>query len=410
MTSLPTKTSNDLGFGAFLATLFLGAFNDNLSKMLVICYGTDRLGASSMQGSSFLSLAAACFILPYLLFSFLAGHLADRYAKKTVMVWTKVAEIVIMLIGMELARRQMVYPLLAVLFCMGAQSAFFSPAKYGFLPETTTTANLSRANGYTQLATFLAIILGGLLGGILYSWCDGVLHQGFAVCVAVAILGTLTSFFITATRPGNSQLQFHFQDPISPHWRTLCEMSHDKLLITVVLGATFFWFLGSLMQLVLVLLAQTTLGGGGNLTGGLQAAVALGIGLGCTLAALLAKGRIPYHLVVPGAIGIAVASLLLACFGNHLCPAVLLTTLVGFAAGFYQLPLGTAIQERSPVEKRGRYLGATNALDCVSMTASAALLWLLQNVFRCGPRTIIAVTALLVLSVVPLLAKHLPRK
>lgn len=409
MTSFATKTDS-LGFGSFLATLFLGAFNDNLSKMLVICYGTDRLGDETFQGTTFLSLAAACFILPYLLFSFLAGYLADRHAKKTVMVWTKVAEIAIMLVGMELARRQMTYPLLAVLFFMGAQSAFFSPAKYGFLPETTPAARLTRANGYTQLATFLAIILGGLCGGMLYSWCNGVLHQGFAVCVAVAILGTVTSFFITATRPGNPQLRFQFQDPISPHWRTLREMSRDRLLLTVVLGATFFWFLGSLMQLVLVRLAKSTLGGGGNLVGGLQAAVALGIGLGCTIAGLLAKGRIPYHLVIPGAVGIAISSLLLAIFGNHLLTAALLTALVGFTAGFYQLPLGTAIQERSPVASRGRYLGATNALDCVSMTASAAMLWLLQNLFHCGPRAVIAVTAALVAAVTPILYRYLPRK
>ena len=410
MTSDFAKDKDTMGFGAFLATLFLGAFNDNLSKMLVICYGTERLGTDSLSGSTFLSLAAACFILPYLLFSFLAGHLADRHTKRTVMIWTKVAEIAIMLLGMELARRKMVYPLLAVLFCMGAQSAFFSPAKYGFLPETTPTDKLSRANGYTQLATFLAIILGGLFGGLLYSWCNGVLHRGFVVCVAVAILGTLTSLFITRTQPGNAQLRFRPQNPISPHWRTLREMSRDRLLITVVLGATFFWFLGSLMQLVLVRLATDTLGGGGDLTGELQAAVALGIGLGCTLAGLLAKGRIPYHLVVPGAVGIAIANLLLAIFGNHLVPAILLTSLVGFAAGFFQLPLGTAIQERSPVEKRGRYLGATNALDCVSMTASAALLWVLQNAFHCGPRATIAVTGCLVAVITPFLARRLPRQ
>ena len=410
MTSDFTKSKNTMGFGAFLATLFLGAFNDNLSKMLVICYGTDRLGTDSLSGSSFLSLAAACFILPYLLFSFLAGHLADRYSKKTVMIWTKVAEIAIMLLGMELARRQMVYPMLAVLFCMGAQSAFFSPAKYGFLPETTATAELSRANGYTQLATFLAIILGGLFGGLLYSWCNGILHHGFVVCVGVAVLGTLTSFFITITRPGNAQLRFHFQDPISPHWRALREMARDRILLYAVLGATFFWFLGSLIQLVLVLLAKDTLGGGGNLTGILQAAAALGIALGAISAGLMAKGEIPYRLVAPGGIGIALFTILLAIFGHIRTPAIALIVLTGFAAGLYQLPLGTAIQERSPVEKRGRYLGATNALDCVSMTASSALLWVLQNAFHCGPRTIIAITGCMVAAITPFLARRLPRQ
>ena len=256
----------------------------------------------------------------------------------------------------------------------------------------------------------LVAIAGVLMTASAYFGIKSLTIISYIAVPAVAILGTVTSFFITATRPGNPQLRFQFQDPISPHWRTLREMSRDRLLLTVVLGATFFWFLGSLMQLVLVRLAKSTLGGGGNLVGGLQAAVALGIGLGCTIAGLLAKGRIPYHLVIPGAVGIAISSLLLAIFGNHLLTAALLTALVGFTAGFYQLPLGTAIQERSPVASRGRYLGTTNALDCVSMTASAAMLWLLQNLFHCGPRAVIAVTAALVAAVTPILYRYLPRK
>lgn len=146
------------GFIAYLATQFAGAFNDNLFKLLLICFASNLL-AGTGHDKIYVPIAGALFILPFLLCSSYAGYLADRFSKKQVMVGTKVAEIVIMLCGLLLFRLQTVNLLLLVLFCMGAQSTFFSPAKYGFLPETLPAAELSRGNGLNQLFTFLAIIL-----------------------------------------------------------------------------------------------------------------------------------------------------------------------------------------------------------------------------------------------------------
>ncbi len=398
---------NHFGFISFLATQFLGAFNDNVSKMLVICYGTAILGAASTQASTFLSIASACFILPFLTFSHFAGYLADRFQKKVVMVWTKVAEIVIMGAGMVLAYYGAVYSLLAVLFFMGAQSAFFSPAKYGFLPETHSPEALPKANGFTQLFTFVAIIIGGWLGGALSaSWgTPEKLHLGFLVCVAIAILGTITSFFITPTPRQDKELKFRPRDPISPHWTTLKEMSQDKLLLTGLLGNTFFWFIGTLAQLVIVLLAKDTLQADDKMVGYLQAAMGLGIGFGCAIAGACGKKGIPYKLVAPGGLAMGASLILMGIFGQSATPAILFVFLAGFFGGFYQLPLSTTIQERSPESVRGKYLAAGNALDCVSMLLGSAVLWALR-LCNIGPRGILAVMgAMMLLVVMPISRK-----
>lgn len=406
---IPAKIDKKNGFRAFLATLCLGAFNDNVSKMLVICYGTAILGAESTKASTFLSLAAACFILPYLLFSNIAGFLADRFRKKSVMIWSKVAEIVIMLIGFILASQGALYALLAVLFFMGAQSAFFSPAKYGFLPETHKEKELPEANGATQLWTFIAIIFGGWLGGALAGWC-GTEHlpSGFVFCVIIAILGTAASIYITPTASFDAKLPFVLKDPITPHYNTLKEIRKDSLLFTAFLGNTLFWFLGTIAQLVLVLLVEISIGGGKQLVGLLQAALGLGIGIGCALAGRLGNGKIPYHLVLPGGIFMAAALILMGFTGCWTATALLFAVITGFFGGFYQLPLSTTIQERSPKASLGRYLAAGNALDCLSMIAGSTLLWILRAL-HIGPRGILVIMGLILLAALPFLTKRLPK-
>ena len=404
------KTSQG-GFYAFLATLFLGAFNDNVSKLLVICFGTAMLGTSSAGASAYLSLAAACFILPYLLFSTVAGYLADRFRKKTVMVWTKVAEILIMLMGVALALKGMVYGLILVLFCMGAQSAFFSPAKYGFLPETHKPAQLPAANGATQLWTFLAIIFGGWAGGALAGFCGTErVAWGFVFCVAIAVLGTLTSFWITPTPRQTADLKFQVRDPIRPHWRTFREIARcDRILLTAFLGNTLFWFLGTIAQLVLVLLAKDTLNGSDALVGRLQAVLGLGIGVGCVVAGKMGYGKIPYRLTIPGGAAMGIVLLLLGALGKVQFCVMLLLFLTGFSGGLFQLPLTTAIQQRSPENARGRYLAAGNALDCISMLCGSILLWLLRAI-HIGPRGILAVMGVILLAAILPLYKNLPQE
>ncbi len=405
MSAKPVQSS-PCGFAAYLGTLFLGALNDNVSKLLAICFAHAALAESRFN--VYLSLAGGCFILPYLLFSNIAGHLADRFSKKWVMVWTKALEIAVMTAGWLLASRRALYGLLGILFVMGAQSAFFSPAKYGFLPETEPPERLSRANGLMQLCTFTAIILGGWLGGTLANHGHGLQPAfGFAFCIAIAAVGLLVSFAITRTPSGQPGLRYRPSDPLTPHLRTLKELAHDKTLAFAVAGNAYFWFAGTVIQLILTTFAKGTLHGDEMLVGHLQAAIALGIAAGCCLAGFLSRKGIAYHFVAPGGLALGALLILLAFVGTTRAAALLLTLLVGLAAGFFELPLSTAMQHRSPQERRGRYLAATNALDCLTMLAGCVYLYVLPSLFGCGPRRSIAVLGALTLLVSLLLKRGL---
>ncbi len=381
MSAMPAKSS-PCGFAAYLGTLFLGALNDNVSKLLAICFASAALGEGGRY-DAYLSLAGGCFILPYLLFSNIAGHLADRFSKKWVMVWTKALEIAVMTAGWLLASRKALYGLLGILFVMGAQSAFFSPAKYGFLPETEPPERLSRANGLMQLCTFTAIILGGWLGGMLAARGNGLQPAfGFTFCIGIAVAGLLVSFAITRTPTGQPGLRYRHADPLTPHLRTLKELAHDRVLACAVAGNAYFWFAGTVIQLVLTSFAKSTLQGDEMLVGHLQAVIALGIAAGCCLAGFLSRKGIAYGFIVPAGLALGALLILLAAAGTTRAVAMGLTLLVGLAAGFFELPLSTAMQQRSPQDRRGRYLAATNALDCLTMLAGCLYLYVLPAL--CG--------------------------
>lgn len=370
------------GFWAFLVTLFLGAFNDNVSKLVIMAFGTSTLPPDSPEASRFLSLGGMVFILPYLLFSSVAGTLADRFSKKSVMVWTKVWEVVVMFLGVFAAYMGNAYLMLVVLFGMGAQSAFFSPAKYGFLPETHPPEKLPRANGATQMWTFLAIILGGWGGGVLsHAVGHEKLPLGMLACVAVALLGTITSFAITPTPQGRKDAPRPSLDPLAPHVKTLFRdaLRQNPILLASILGNSLFWLLGTMAQLVLLLLAKHTLKVDDQVMGLLQAAMGVGIGAGCVLAGLLIRRESPFALVPLGG-AMLVASLLgMGLLGDRLPLAFVMVTLAGFSSGFYMLPLTTAIQRLSPPAERGRFLAASSASDCVGMILGSLFLGILGS-------------------------------
>ena len=158
--------------------------------------------------------------------------------------------------------------------------------------------------------------------------------------------------------------------------------------------------MGAILQLVLMTLAKVTLHGDNALVGRLQAIVALGIGIGCTAAGYASKGRIRYDFVRPAGLGLAITAFAMALFGALRLPAYLFTILLGCWAGIYQLPLGTAIQDRSPATQRGRYLAAGNILDSISMTCASLLLGIL-SLCHVGARGVFAVVGALMLLVLP---------
>src|SRR5438034_4489769 len=191
------------GLQPFLWTQFLGAFNDNLFKIVVSMLAVHMVAAG--RGGRELSIVSAVFILPFLLFSGYAGQLADVYSKRTVLVVSKSLEIVAATLGFVaffLGHLQLTY---AVLFLIALQATFFSPAKYGILPEMLPDGDLSRANGVLEMSTFVAIVVGVAGGSFMFdAWHDRLWLIGVIV-IGVAVAGTALSFripHVPAAPPG----------------------------------------------------------------------------------------------------------------------------------------------------------------------------------------------------------------
>src|SRR5437868_15227479 len=212
-----TRLFRDRSFWGMTATQFLGAFNDNLFKQLMLLLAIP-VGAAAAQKADEQGLATMIFSLPFVLFSGFAGWLSDRYSKRTMIVLCKVAEIGIMLLGMLgfLAYGTTGYRgLLVVLFLMGTHSAFFGPGKYGILPELFREQDLPRANGVILMTTFLAIIFGtasaGFLGDLLYDPAGRRVPErlwiGSLLCIGIAVCGTLTAMLVRRVRPAVPNLR-----------------------------------------------------------------------------------------------------------------------------------------------------------------------------------------------------------
>src|SRR5713226_111529 len=232
----------DRGFFCFFCTQFLGAFNDNFYKIIVTLVALD-IPAAAGGGNQYIPLIGGLFILPFFLFSGYAGFLADVYSKRNILVAVKVFEIFAMALGFLAFFADRIEPMLAVVFLMGLHSTFFSPAKYGILPEMLPDKDLSRGNGLLEMSTFLAIILGTSLGGAIYeAWKDRLGWIGILL-IGVAVLGTLTSLGITKVRPSGSAKKFVI-NPLAEIWDGTKRLYGDQALWLTVIGISYFWFLG----------------------------------------------------------------------------------------------------------------------------------------------------------------------
>src|SRR5579871_4229721 len=289
----------DGGFQGFLWTQFLGAFNDNVYKMIV-SVGAVELAADQMLGSRYLALAGAVFVIPFLLFAGYAGQLADRFSKTRVLQFTKAFEIVIMAVGIAALAARSLPLLLVVLFLLAMQANFFSPAKYGILPEMLDEAQLTRANGLLELSTFAAIVLGTSAGSFLFARWKGEPMVMGGMLLGIAIVGSLTSILIPKVVASGSSQPFCW-NPFSEVWKGAKRIFGNRALWLTVLGISYFWFLGALFQMTLILVDTETLHLSDTRTGLLVTALAVGIGIGSIAAGWLSGDQVEIGLVPYGA-------------------------------------------------------------------------------------------------------------
>ncbi|MGH8481946.1 MAG: MFS transporter, partial [Nevskiaceae bacterium] len=247
-------------FGPFFWTQALGAFNDNVFKnalIIMITFQAAQLTAG--QVNLFVNLAAGLFILPFFLFSATAGQIAEKYEKSALIRYVKLMEIGIMLLAVLGFWLGSVGFLMAILFLMGTQSALFGPVKYAILPQHLRDHELVGGNGLVEMGTFIAILLGTMLGGWQIALAGGKWWVG-GTLVAIAVLGYVASRFIPAAPAAAPGLRINW-NPVTETWRNFQFMRTNRTVFLSVLGISWFWFYGATFLAQLPTYTKQYLGG-----------------------------------------------------------------------------------------------------------------------------------------------------
>lgn len=361
------------------ATQFLGALNDNVFKLLMINFLIAAAAGSTAGGIA--GVASLLFAVPFLLFTPAAGALADRYSKRSIIVVTKVLEIVVMLAGLGAFLAGKPVYLYAVLFLMSLQSALFGPSKYGIIPELVSRDAISRANGQLVMFTYLAIIIGTVLGPQLAHWLEGRYALACVACVGIAVVGTLTSFGIGRTPAGGRPAR------ISPlFWqgatRVLREFRSDRHLIVAMYGYAYFSVVGAFLQAAVIQFGMERLGYTSVQATALFLYAALGIAAGGWLAGRWSGRNIEFGIVPVGALLISGSTAWLALGAHSLVAVAIGLFLAGVGSGLYVVPLEAFLQWRSPAERRGEVVATGGFLSWVGVFLGALLCTLVLGVFK----------------------------
>ena len=386
------KTFFNRSFLALFCTQYLGAFNDNFFRTAMATFITYKVTSMSAGSKSVVvSLAVALFMLPFFLFSALAGELADKFRKDILIKATKGLEVVIVLLAGVGFLTTNIPLLLGVLFLMGTQSAFFGPVKYSILPDILGEKQLIAGNGIIEAGTYGSILQGTIFGGIIIAanelWLPGII-------LGVALLGLLASLFIPAQKPANADLKID-KNFIRSTWKNMAFAKQNHDIFLCILGISWFWMLGTALIAQMPSLAHNILNGTPGLFTFLLTLFSCGIGLGSLLCQFLVKGEITSKYVPVSALLMTIFLADLACATSGYVPsmlpvdykAFLLTfagkritlDLLGFAVcgGLYVVPLNAMLQFLATEGTRSRIIATNNIINSLFMVLGSGVCALL---------------------------------
>lgn len=377
-------------FAPFFWTQFLGAFNDNLFKFAFTVMVTFQASADSgFDPALVVNLIAGLFILPFLLFSATCGQIADKYNKRSIAIFVKTLELGIMALAAYGFIGHHVPVLLACTFLMGLHSTIFGPMKYAFLPQALTERELTGGNAMVEMGTFVAILIGNLLGGILVGMPQEGPRLAAMGCIAIAVIGRAVSHFIQSAPPLVPELTIRW-NPFTETIRTLRLAGENVVVFRGLMGVSWLWFFGASFLTQIPGFAKDVLGGTEGVASLLLVVFSIGIGVGSLLCESLSRRHVELGLVPIGAFGMTVFAVDLYFSSRHFTHGLALSALQFLAtsgsyriladlgllsgfAGLFSVPLYALIQARSEPTHRARIFAASNILGALFMIASAAL-------------------------------------
>lgn len=382
----------------------LGALNDNLIKLIIVFYLIGRYGRE--EAGTIAALGSAAFVAPFLLFSALAGSLADRLPKGRIVVGVKVLEVGIALLavtGLFLASAPLLY---GAVFLLGTHSALFAPAKYGVVPELVPREGLSRANSLLEMASFLAIVGGTALAPFFVQLAGGRHGVALLAGIAIAAAGLAIARTLPPTEAVAPARAISFL-PIS-YWRTLRSLAGDGYLLLAVIGAAYFLFVGAFCQLNLLPYGMKLLALSEEQSGYLFLAAAIGIGAGSLWAGRLSGRTVEFGVVPIGAVGLTLCSFALASAPANLVTVLAAVAMFGVSAGLFIVPLQSFIQLRAPADRRGEILAASSFLSWVGVLMASGLLWTLSGPLGFSPGACFTVLGAITLVLTAVTLRVLP--
>jgi len=368
-------------FGPLFVTQFLGAFNDNLYKTAMLFLITYHLLAHRPEDAAVMvTLAGGVFILPFLLFSSLAGEFADSVDKARVVRIVKLAEIGIMAVGAFALTHDSIALLMLVLFGMGVHSTFFGPIKYAILPQHLRADELLGGTGLVEAGTYVAILTGQIAGGIMGP------HAAWAV-VAVALLGWIAGRQVPPA-PATKAIRVNY-NIVTSSWRMIAHVAEDRRLLMTVFAVSWFWAMGAVLTTQFVPLVKDRLQAGEGVATLFLTIFSIGVALGSMAVSRMLKGAVSarhtplasiavtlfiaylvaavhFYAVAPGQADVATFlgqrgawHILMALFG------------LAFSAGIFVVPLYAMLQTECDPGERARTIAANNIVNSAFMVAAS---------------------------------------
>lgn len=373
-------------------TQFLGAFNDNVFKtalITLVAFSTNQL--TQLDNATMVTALPGLFILPFFLFSATAGQIADKLEKSKLIRYIKLLEILIMLFaGLGFLLNNIVLLALA-LFMMGIQSSIFGPVKYAYLPQHLTEQELVGGNGLLEMGTFVAILIGQILGAWLATHSNSNMMTSLCI-IALAIMGYLASRDIPTSPAGAPDLKINW-NPITETFYNLKFIWQHQSLWLAIIGISWFWFVGATLLAQFPNFARTTLHGDESVFILMLSVFSLGIGIGSLLCEKLSKHKVELGLVLFGGIGLTLFCVDLYATSSSISSSLANTTstrsysdffmllshyhllgdilLIGVFGGFYIVPLYAYIQSSAEESHQSRIIAGNNIMNAFFMVISA---------------------------------------
>ncbi|MEM6512722.1 MAG: MFS transporter [Pseudomonadota bacterium] len=377
-------------FLPFFTTQFLGALNDNVFRNgLIILVTFQGIKVAGLDEGAFANVAVALFMLPYFLFSALAGQVADKYDKSVLFRRIKLLELGLMVIAAVAFLTQSLVIVLFILFMMGVQSTLFGPVKYSYLPNHLDTSELIAGNALVGAGTYIAIILGLLLGGLAVAYAPGDQRLLVSALLMIALIGYLSARQIPKTPASDPTLKINFK--LWAETRRIVGFARrDRTVFMCVLGISWFWFYGAIVLTHVPVYTKDILLGTEAIATALLVTFAVGVGIGSLLCERLSGHRIELGLVPFGSIGLTVfaADLFLAqptplpgasatfveLLGQPGSLRILFDlTMIGVFGGLYSVPLYALMQKRADRKHLSRIIAANNILNSIFMVTATGV-------------------------------------